>query len=508
MSDIDGLEMKSRVDEILSRHPALGFALGVVRNGSLEFFHTHGLADLASNRPVAEDTVFRVASITKTFTAIAVMQLWEQGLVELDAPANDYLRAYQLIPANTSWRPATVRHLLTHTAGIAEQVPRSGIFRTDFGESVKLGRPVPSLADYYRGGLRLTAEPGTMFRYADHGPATLGQIVEDVSGMSLNRYLREHVFEPLGMADTTLVRSEVVQSWLATGYKLSSTGPKPVTDREVVTAGAGGTYSTPKDMARYLAALLGGGANEHGTVLKPATLASMFAAQYQPHPRIPGMGMAFWRRTAGGHPVVEHQGIIPGFDSQILAAPDDGVGLMAFTNGASRAVQWMPVEMSRLLHHLVGVPEDVIQTDVPQRPEIWGDLCGWYYLPGPLTDVRLRTIAGVGVEVFVRRGQLVLRFLTPIPALYRGFPLHPADDTDPYAFRMDLSEFGLGPFTVVFSSKPETETMAVHFDVMPVSAYGKSAATNPRLWADAAIALSSMAILGRRFRRVRRKRKA
>ena len=118
---------------------------------------------------------------------------------------------------------------------------------------------------------------------------------------------------------------------------------------------------------------------------------------------------------------------------------------MAFTNGASRAVQWMPVEMSRLLHHLLGVPDDVIRTDVPQRPEIWGDICGWYYLPGPLTDVRLRTIAGAGVEVFVRRGQLVLRFLTPIPALYRGFPLHPADDTDPYVFRMDLSEFGLGP---------------------------------------------------------------
>ena len=152
MPDIDELEMKTRVDEILHRHPALGFALGVVRNGSLEFFHGHGLADLASNRPVAEDTVFRVASITKTFTAIAVMQLWERGLVDIDAPANDYLRAYQLIPANTSWRPATVRHLLTHTAGIPEQVPRSGIFRTDFGESVKLGRPVPSLADYYEVG--------------------------------------------------------------------------------------------------------------------------------------------------------------------------------------------------------------------------------------------------------------------------------------------------------------------------------------------------------------------
>jgi CubicO group peptidase (beta-lactamase class C family) len=505
--DIDGLEMKTTVDEILNRHPALGFALGVVRNGSLEFFHTHGFADLAPNRPVAEDTVFRVASITKTFTAIAVMQLWEQGLIELDAPANDYLRAYQLIPANTSWRPATVRHLLTHTAGIPEQVPRSGIFRTDFGESVKVGRPVPSLADYYRGGLGLDAEPGTMFRYGDHGPATLGQIVEDVSGTSLNRYLREHVFEPLGMADTTLLRSKVVQSRLATGYKLSSTGPKPVTDREVVTAGAGGIYSSPKDMARYLAALLGGGANEHGSVLKPATLASMFAAQYQPHPRIPGMGLAFWRRTAGGHPVVEHQGIIPGFDSQILAAPDDGLGLMAFTNGASRAVQWMPVEMSRLLHYLLGVPEDVIRTDVPQQPEIWGDICGWYYLPGPLTDVRLRTIAGAGVEVFVRRGQLVLRFLTPIPALYRGFPLHPADDTDPYVFRMDLSEFGLGPFTVVFSSKPKSETMSVHFDVMPLSAQQQAQRTNPRLWVEAALALSTIAILGRVFRRTRHHRK-
>lgn len=108
----------------------------------------------------------------------------------------------------------------------------------------------------------------------------------------MNRYLREHVFMPLGMADTTLLRSEVVQSRLATGYKLSSTGPKPVTDREVVTAGAGGIYSSPKDMARYLAALLGGGANEHGSVLKPATLASMFAAQYQP---IPGYRAWDWR---------------------------------------------------------------------------------------------------------------------------------------------------------------------------------------------------------------------
>ena len=95
----DKLELKGRIDGILNRHPAVGLAVGVIRNGRLEFFSSHGLADIASNTPVTQDTVFRIGSITKTFTAIAVLQLSEQGLVDLDAPVNDYLRAYRLIPA-------------------------------------------------------------------------------------------------------------------------------------------------------------------------------------------------------------------------------------------------------------------------------------------------------------------------------------------------------------------------------------------------------------------------
>jgi CubicO group peptidase (beta-lactamase class C family) len=225
----------------------------VVRNGSLHSFHSHGLQDIASQTPVSKDTVFRIASITKTFTGIAVMQLWEQGLVDLDAPANDYLRAYQLVPTKASWRPATILHLLTHTAGISEQVPRSGILRRDYGESVEMGQPVPPLAEYYRGALRLHAKPGSRFRYGDHSPATLGQIIEDVTGEPLPSYLREHVFQPLGMADTTLVRSEVDHSRLATGYKLRSSGAETVPNRDVITVGAGAAYSTPSDMVRYLA---------------------------------------------------------------------------------------------------------------------------------------------------------------------------------------------------------------------------------------------------------------
>jgi CubicO group peptidase (beta-lactamase class C family) len=85
--------LKAKVAEVLNDHPAVGLAVGVIRDGSLEFFYGHGLADIASNTPITEDTVFRIGSITKTFTAIAVMQLQEEGLVDLDAPANEYLRA-------------------------------------------------------------------------------------------------------------------------------------------------------------------------------------------------------------------------------------------------------------------------------------------------------------------------------------------------------------------------------------------------------------------------------
>src|SRR4029453_3622986 len=207
VAGIDALELEARVGGIPNRWPAVGLAVGVVRDRRLEFFSGHGLADITATTPVTQDTVFRIASVTKTFTAIAVLQLWEQGLVDLDAPANDHLRAYQLVPAKAGFRPATERQLLTHTAGVREVLHLSGLLRMrDLGETVPLGRPVPSLAEYYRGGLRADAEPGTRFMYTNHGFATLGQLVADVSGQPLDRYLREHVFDPPGMSPPVLLR--------------------------------------------------------------------------------------------------------------------------------------------------------------------------------------------------------------------------------------------------------------------------------------------------------------
>jgi hypothetical protein len=146
----------------------------------------------------------------------------------------------------------------------------------------------------------------------------------------------------------------------------------------------------------------------------------------------------------------------------------------------------------------------VIRTDVPQRPEIWSNLCGWYQLSARLTDARTRSMIGAGAEVFVRHGQLTLRGLSPIPALYRGFPLHPDDVTDPDVFRIDLSEFGMGTGRVVFSRKPGEGTSAVHFDLYPLSLQKQSATQNPKLWVTSALGALAGATAMTAMRRRRR----
>jgi CubicO group peptidase (beta-lactamase class C family) len=476
---LDEPEQRAWMDGILNRHPAVGLAVGIVRAGSVEFFHRHGFADIASNTPVDADTVFRIGSVTKPFTAIAVMQLHRQGLIDLDGPANDYLRGYELVPARAGLRPATVRHLLTHTAGIAEVQRVVDLLHPEAGPfegrppmlSVAAGEPMPSLAEYYRRGLPVVAEPGTRFAYCNHGFATLGQIVEGVSGMALERYFRERIFEPLRMADTDLVRSDRVASRLATGYTLGRHGVTAVPDRDWIGAGAGGIYSTVRDMARFAAALMGGGDNEHGSILEPATLAAMFEPHFRPDPRVPGWGLGFARGEAGGHRVAGHDGILPGFNSTLLVAPDDGLGVVAFTNGSPGAFGWMETEFKRLLRHLLDVPDDVIRTDIPQHPEVWGELCGGYRLPARISDLRGRLATPGGVEVFVRGGRLMIRTLTPVPTLYRGLPLHPDDENDPYVFRLDLSRSGHSTVRVVFGRDLASDAAAIHADLggQPVS---------------------------------------
>ncbi|WP_278236768.1 serine hydrolase domain-containing protein [Isoptericola sp. AK164] len=477
MSAGTAIDLDAEVEAIRHRRAAVGIALGMVEDGVTTQVATSGLADLATGSTVSADTAFRVASITKTFTGVAVMQLVERGLVDLDAPANDYLRGYRLEPPAPTDRPVTVRQLLTHTAGLPETLSLRHAVRPDFGESTPADVPAPSLRDYYGGVLHGVAEPGTRFCYTNHGPATLGQIVEDITGAPLADHLAVHVFAPWGMTSTDLDQSRPGDPRRATGYRLTARGPRPVPVTNMATVGAAAAWSTPVDMLRYAEALVGGGANRHGRALAPTTVADMVAPHYQPDPRIPGMGLAFFRGRLGDHPTAEHQGIIPGFDSALVLAPDSRTAVFVVVTGARLGMFWVPDEANRLVRRLLGLPPATARTDVAQRPEVWDRVCGTYTLPSTLSDLRLRSIVGAGIQVLVRRGRLVLRCLHPVPFLYRGVELVPDDPADPFSFAIDLTAAGLSPIRVVFAPDPESGRTAMHLEIMPLTAYRRGRAT-------------------------------
>jgi len=494
---IDDAALAARVAEVLDRWPSAGLAAGVIRGGHMEWFAGHGVADAGSKEPVTPDTVFRIGSITKTFTAIAVMQLCEQGLVDLDAPVSRYLRSVQLIPAKASFRPVTVRHLLTHTAGIGYWRRLSDLVQPGIGSGDRAGRAgAPPLAEYYRKGLPVEVEPGTRWAYSNHGFAVLGLIVEDLTGEPLDRYLRDNVFGPLGMEHTDLIRSERVRPGLATGYVLRSGGLKPVADREVPTPGGGGMYASAADMSRYLAALLAIGAGEHGPVLQPATLACMFRPHFQPDPRIPGMGLAFELGEESDHRTVGKTGIVSGFLSAMVLAPGDGIGVFALSNTGGLSGRGAPAPLAAaLLRSVLGLPHQTIRTDIPPRPETWNELCGWYSpAPGPVTNLPARVLFGAGAEVTVHHGHLMLKPLTPMPGIRRGLRLHPDDPHDPRVYRVESPEFGYS-LPVVFSTGTGDRPTAtrLHMDLL-FSFQKRPGVRDPRRWAKGMAAVGAAAL--------------
>jgi hypothetical protein len=170
----------------------------------------------------------------------------------------------------------------------------------------------------------------------------------------------------------------------------------------------------------------------------------------------------------------------------------------------------METEFQRLLRYLLDVPSEVVRTDVPQRPELWRELCGGYRLPARISDLRGRLAIPGGVQVFVRGGRLVLRALTPAPALYRGLPLYPDDADDPYVFRLDLSGFGQGPVRVVFGRDAASGAAAIHADLggQPVSLIRRPSDGRMRAPLTALSALLAAAAAGSVMRRRQRSEEA
>jgi CubicO group peptidase (beta-lactamase class C family) len=472
-------DLRDTIAAGLRRRPSAGVGVAVIRGRSAVQYFCHGVADVASGRRVSEDTVFRIGSLTKTVTAVAVMQLCERGMVDLDAPANDYLRAFQLVPASAGFGPATVRHLLTHTAGVGFWRRRSDLLlHPGAGSGVTACAVVP-LPEYYRGGLPVDVEPGMRWAYSNHGFAALGQVVEDISGEPFGRYLRDHIFGPLAMDHTGLVLSEELRAGLATGYTLRRRGLTPVTPREVPTPGGGGLYSTPTDMARYLAALLHGGANEHGRVLTADSVQALFRPHFQPDPRVAGMALGFEPHTERGRVLIGKGGTINGFLSALEMAPEAGVGVvvLANTGGLDNRGISEPLAVA-LTRRLLGMPDNPVRADIAPHPEVWDALRGWYAPDaGPVTNLFARVGFGAGFEVAIRHNRLVLRPLTPIPGLWDAMVLHPDDPEDSRVYRVEIPRYDK-TWRVVFTDDMPPRLL---LDVM--SFQKRPDWKNPRRWA-------------------------
>jgi CubicO group peptidase (beta-lactamase class C family) len=175
--------------------------------------------------------------------------------------------------------------------------------------------------------------------------------------------MRRHVFDPLGMDRSDYQRSERVRDQLAVGYNWKRGTFTPVKDMEIVIGAAGSIFASINQMAQYVAALLNGGVGEHGAIVQVNTLPMMLTPQWQLDPHLPAMGLAFWLDTWDGHRTAGHDGGWLGFVSSMLFAPDDGIGVVVFTNTTSPK----PGKIAaKLLRRLLQLPD----LDDQPRPNV------------------------------------------------------------------------------------------------------------------------------------------
>jgi CubicO group peptidase (beta-lactamase class C family) len=431
-----------------------GLAIGIVDNGELVYSNALGYANLEKEIPVTIDTVFRIMSISKTFTTIGLMQLQEQGKLNIDNPVNQYLKSYKVLHNDPAAPPVTIRHMLTHTSGIGEMRDIRDFLLPVGGLATSPETPFFPLSEYYRGRLTPEIYPGQKWAYANHAFTTLAQVIEEVSGMNFNQYMVEHVFMPLGMEKTGYVRSEKVRDQLAEGYIMKKGKITLYPYLRLLAAGGGAIFSSVPEMAKYMAALMNGAKNKNGKVLNPETLEKMWEPQLDFDERIFSMGLAFFllQKEYNGHRVVEHSGGWPGFISEMLVAPDDKVGIIVFTNMSSGAPIQIGTEIMRRILDVTDPVKNIPDPKIMETPYDWAQFTGFYGpKPGFMTNARAWGMGfGGEVEITIQNNHLVARTLNG--ALKKGVVLYRGDASDPYFYQGVLNK---GRIPLVFKTNSQ-----------------------------------------------------
>lgn len=346
-------EIDRMIGEFMARTRVPGAAWGVVIDGELAHVSVAGYRELPSKSPVTRDSVFRIASMTKSFTAMAILKLRDEGKLSLDAPAERYVPELKSLKYPTSDSPRiTVRDLLSHAEGFPEDNP--------WGDQ-QLAATEEEFTRMLLKGIPFSNAPGVAYEYSNYGFAILGRVISNVSGVPYRKYIADAILRPLGMTSTTLEPASVPRDRIAHGYRWEDEQWKEEPPLPDGAFGAmGGMLTSVADLSKYVGAFLAAWPPRDGPEAgpirraslremqqiwrsRPATAAPLTRTYDGPASRYPGVtgvslnagGYGFGLRVSQNctfNHIVAHSGGLPGFGSLMQWLPDYGVGIVAFGN--------------------------------------------------------------------------------------------------------------------------------------------------------------------------------
>jgi CubicO group peptidase (beta-lactamase class C family) len=336
----------SIIDKIYKEHAAKnnipGFAYGLVVDGQLVHSGAFGFTELTKQIPATTSSVFRIASMTKSFTTLAILKLRDEGRLKLDDPAYLYIPQLKKQKLLTEDAPLiTIRHLMTHTAGFPEDNP--------WGDR-QLSDTDKELVQMLEGGVSFSNVPGISYEYSNLGITLLGQIIKKVTGKPYQQYINENILFPLGMKNTFWDYRKVPDEKLAHGYRWEDNQWK---EEALLPDGAygamGGLLSTIEDFSKYVAFHLSawppGNNKDNGPVRRnsvremhmPGIISGLNVNFKYPGGRLCAIATGYsyglgWVRDCDGRIWISHSGGLPGFGSQWRIFPDYGIGILSYAN--------------------------------------------------------------------------------------------------------------------------------------------------------------------------------
>lgn len=368
---------QSPFEALVKSHFDKGDFLGsvlVAKDGKILYRGAVGKAQAEWDIPNTPETKFRLGSITKQFTAVAVLQLVEKGKINLSAPVKTY---YPEAPA--AWDAITIHHLLNHTSGIPSYTELPGFFEKSSMLPMKANEVVKLTQDK-----PLEFPPGSKFHYNNTGYVLLGAILEAVTGKPYGDYMRQAIFNPLGMQDTGYDVSAVILKHRAAGYQGGKSGLENARYLDMTLPhAAGALYSTVDDLWKWDQALY------------TEKLITADSRQKMLTPGLEGYGYGWVLKKEGPHPVAEHGGGINGFSTHILRVLDEKVVVITLANMSTPGAGKLAQELAKVA---LGIPLPEAPKEIPLGTEKLNDYPGVY----PLAPQFSLTVRNDGSQLTVQ----------------------------------------------------------------------------------------------------------